>query len=323
LSNKRKIKIAVSAGDPRGIGYDLCILILKYKFNFHITFFANLELLIERAKKLRVNIKKVLENNSNTLPFSFVDIPQKKNDSKYRLLTLETIKCAVESCHKHKTYDALVTLPINKNVLSTENYKFTGHTEYISKLCNSKKKPIMAFFAPKKNFISINSTHVSLKKAIKEVSKENIVKNILEINSFLQCKFNISKPKILITGLNPHAGENGLFGKEEQNIIIPAIHKLKLLGVHIDGPVSGDIAFIPKYRTDYDCIYYMFHDQALAAFKTIFFEAGVNLTIGYPFVRTSVDHGTAEEIIGKKDLISTKSFYNSLNLAYKLSKSRK
>jgi 4-hydroxythreonine-4-phosphate dehydrogenase len=160
---------------------------------------------------------------------------------------------------------------------------------------------------------------MSLLDAIKKVKKNNLINKLQLLHSSLKNQLRIKNPKILVTGLNPHAGENNLFGDEESKHIIPAINKLKELDVYLDGPAPADTALLKNNMKKYDCIYYMYHDQALCAFKTLFFDAGVNLTLGLPIIRTSVDHGTAEELVGKKERISIKSFLNALDIAEKFS----
>lgn len=304
-----ELTFAVSAGDPDGIGYDLCALLHKKKLGFHVLIYADKKILVSRAKLLGINI---LHNKKITI----VDVKKNRKIKCNRDLVLESINKAIESCI-NKTAHALVTLPINKEKLSTSKYLFTGHTEYIAKALKVKKQPIMTFIGNSNIIVATHSTHLSLLDAIKKVKKNNLIKNIQLLHSSLKNQLRINDPKILVTGLNPHAGENNLFGNEEKKFIIPAINKLKRLQISIDGPVPADTALLKDNMNNYDCIYYMYHDQALCAFKALFFETGVNLTLGLPILRTSVDHGTAEELVGKKDKISIKSFLNALNLAQK------
>ena len=301
----KKVTIAVSAGDPDGIGYDLCALLFKIKLKYKIHIYVNKKILFERAKIHGINN---LKNKEITL----IDI-QKKNK---RDLVLQCIKSAANACFLDKA-NALVTLPVNKAKLSTNKSIFTGHTEYIAKILKEKKEPLMTFIGNKNYLIATHTTHLSLLDAIKKVKKKILIKNIKNLNFSLVNQLGITKPKILVTGLNPHASENNLFGSEESNHIIPAIQELKNLKLNIDGPVPADTAILKNNIKKYDCIYYMYHDQALCAFKALFFDTGVNLTLGLPILRTSVDHGTAEDLVGKTDKISIKSFLNALNIAQK------
>lgn len=303
--------ISVSAGDPDGIGYDLCTLLYEKKLTYYVDIYGDKEILLSRAKLLGL---KNLQNEKITI----YDVKKNKKIKTRRELVLESIKSAAESCIKKKSA-ALVTLPVNKEKLSTSKNLFTGHTEYIAEFLKTRNEPIMTFIGNKKLIVATHTTHMSLLNAIKKVKKNNLINKLRLVHSSLKNQLKIKNPKILVTGLNPHAGENNLFGDEESKYIIPAINKLQELGININGPVPADTALLKNNMNKYDCIYYMYHDQALCAFKTLFFDTGVNLTLGLPIIRTSVDHGTAEELVGKKEKISIKSFLNALDIAEKFS----
>jgi 4-hydroxythreonine-4-phosphate dehydrogenase len=303
--------ISVSAGDPDGIGYDLCALLYEKKLNYYVDIYGDKEILLSRAKLLGL---KNLQNEKITI----YDVKKNKKIKTRRELVLECIKSAAKSCIDKKSA-ALVTLPVNKEKLSTSKNLFTGHTEYIAEFLKARNEPIMTFIGNKKLIVATHTTHMSLLNAIKKVKKNNLINKLHLVHSSLKNQLKIKNPKILVTGLNPHAGENNLFGDEESKYIIPAINKLQELGINIDGPVPADTALLKNNMNKYDCIYYMYHDQALCAFKTLFFDTGVNLTLGLPIIRTSVDHGTAEGLVGKKEKISIKSFLNALDIAEKFS----
>lgn len=301
--------IAVSAGDPDGIGYDLCALLFEKNVDFKVKIFGNKELIYNRSKLLGLNINK----NHPNIEIVNINLIAHKN------LALNSINMAVESCKK-KESSALVTLPVNKNKLSTPSKKFSGHTEYLEDIFENKFPTMMTFVSSDRSIVALNSMHLSLKEAIRKVKKKEIIKQIIILNNCLKEQLKIKHPKILITGLNPHAGENNLFGDEEMLHISPAVEELRnKYHIKINGPIPGDTAYLIDNRNNYDCIYYMYHDQALSAFKAVHFDTGVNLTLGLPIIRTSVDHGTAEDIVGLKDKISIKSFINAINLALKLS----
>jgi 4-hydroxythreonine-4-phosphate dehydrogenase len=303
--------LSVSAGDPDGIGYDLCVLLHKKKLNYHINIYGDKKILLSRANLLGI---KNLYNEKITI----YDVKKNKKVKNKRELVLESIKSAAESCIQKKSV-AMVTLPVNKEKLSTSKKLFSGHTEYIAQILKARNDPIMTFIGNNNLIVATHTTHLSLLNAIKKVKKNNLISKIQLLHFSLKNQLKIKDPKILVTGLNPHAGENNLFGDEESKYIIPAINKLKELQIYVDGPAPGDTALLENNRIKYDCIYYMYHDQALCAFKTLFFDIGVNLTLGLPIIRTSVDHGTAEELVGKKEKISIKSFLNALNIAEKFS----
>lgn len=303
--------LAVSAGDPDGIGYDLCVLLYEKNLNYYVDIYGDKDALLSRAKLIGIK-------NLHNEKIKIYDIKKNKKIENKRELILESIKSAVESCVQKKSV-ALVTLPVNKEKLSTSKNLFTGHTEYIAELLKVRNEPVMTFIGNNNLIVATHTTHMSLLNAIKKVKKNSLINKLQALHFSLKNQLKINNPKILVTGLNPHAGENNLFGDEEITHIIPAINKLKELNVFIDGPVPADTALLKNNMNKYDCIYYMYHDQALCAFKTLFFDTGVNLTLGLPIIRTSVDHGTAEELVGKKDKISIKSFMNALYIADKFS----
>lgn len=303
--------LAVSAGDPDGIGYDLCALLYEKQLSCQIVIYGDQEILLSRAKLLGI---KKLQNEK----IAIYDVKKNKKIKNNRELVLESINSAAMSCIQKKS-GALITLPVNKKKLSTPKKLFTGHTEYIGKFFKGNNKPIMTFVGKNNFIVATHTTHMSLLKAIKKVKKNNLIKKLKLLHSALRNQLNIKNPKILVTGLNPHAGENNMFGNEESKFIIPAINELKKLNILVDGPIPADTALLKDNMNKYDCIYYMYHDQALCAFKALFFDSGVNLTLGLPIIRTSVDHGTAEDLVGKKDKISIKSFLNALNIAQKFS----
>lgn len=310
--------IVITAGDPKGIGYDLLLKLAYKNLACNITVLACKNTLLKRARKSKtiINLETKLRKHQGNGSLFINDYQNLENQQKP--IELLTINDAILGCMTSQ-YNALVTLPVNKEKLS-DKLKFSGHTEYLAKKLNVKN-PIMGFY--ENDIIAcLNSTHVSLKKAIQMVKKERIYKNICLINTELKKRFGIKNPKILITGLNPHASENGQFGNEEKKEIIPAINQLIKEKINVFGPHPGDTAFIKKNRDQFDCIYYMYHDQALSAFKSLYFDSGVNVTFGLPIIRTSVDHGTSEDLVGQKSKINPLSFFNAIKLAIKLCKKK-
>ena len=316
-------RILVTCGDPSGIGPDLCVKLAYKKFPANITVLGSSKVIKERADNLKKKIS-FKKNNSihNRLGnLNIIDInypvkvlagfPNKKNSLKI-IQTLETaVKLVLE-----KKFDSIVTLPINKKKLSTKKVKFIGHTEYIAEKCGSKNKVMM--LATNKLRVALLTTHCSLKEIPSLITKKKLKQTIKVINDDLKTKFKIKEPKILVTGLNPHAGENGEFGDEERKVIFPVINELKRKKLSVNGPVPADTAFVNKNIKEYDVFLAMYHDQGLAPFKALSFGKGVNITLGLPFVRTSVDHGTAYDIVGTKKIDSS-SFFEAIKMAIKLS----
>ena len=321
-----KPKIIITSGEPAGIGLDLCLNLAFQKFPAEITILANHNAILERAKlqkkKIIINTKPSLHKGNGEL--YIIDVPFMKKvlpgelDKSNSLAQLISINFAVKECMK-KNYDALVTLPINKKIISSKNKIFTGHTEYISKLCGTKNKEVMMLLDNKNLRVALVTTHIALSDVSKSITK-NKLENIIKIlHNDLKNNFKIKNPKITITGLNPHAGE---FGNEEKRILIPVIKKLINRGLDLTGPIPADTAFTPKYITKTDSFLAMYHDQGLAPFKALAFNSGVNTTLGLPIIRTSVDHGTALDLVGTKKINST-SFFNSIYLAINLANHKK
>ena len=316
-------KILITSGDPSGVGPDLCVNLAYQKFPAQITVIGSSKVISERAqilkKKISFDQKKIKHNGSGEINIIDFDYPFKvkpgipnKNNSKKQL---EILDYAINLA-KEKKFDAIVTLPINKKILSTKKEKFIGHTEYIAKKCKIKKEVMM--LATSKLRVALLTTHHSIKEIPALIKKPKIKKTIEVINYDLKTKFKIKYPKILVTGFNPHAGENGEFGDEERKIISPVINELKRKKIDVNGPVPADTAFVKKNIKEYDVFLAMYHDQGLAPFKALSFGRGVNITLGLPFVRTSVDHGTAYDIVGTKKIDSS-SFFEAIKMAIKLS----
>jgi 4-hydroxythreonine-4-phosphate dehydrogenase len=321
-------KIAITLGDPGGIGPEICVLMAeKYIKKYHIII-TDPDLLIRSAKKLNKKIyinklKKIDETPKsgkclvNVLPIML----NKRNKPGYMnpdnaSFVIRAIETAAKGCLNHD-FHSMVTGPISKSILNQGGFKISGHTELLAKLCNSKS--IMMLMNERLK-VTLQTIHIPLQKVSKQITKKNIIENIKIINSDLINKFGLKKPKILVCGLNPHAGEEGILGNEEINIIKPAINSLKQLGIHIDGPVPADTAFISKFIKEYDVIHTMYHDQGLPVIKYDDFSKTTNVTLGLPIIRVSVDHGTATDLVGK-GTVDISSFVQALKVARDISKS--
>ena len=322
---KKKLpSIIINCGDPSGIGLDLIVFLASQKFPAFLTILANKGALIERSKmhQKKISFNKTLLPHMGDGSLFLKDvnylkkvIPGKPNKENSQV-QLAMIDYAVENCLRKK-YSALVTLPISKEILSTQSKKFRGHTEYIAELVNDGCQEVM-MLAHKNLKVALATTHIALSDVSKNISKEKLTSIITTLNKDLENRFKIKSPRIAITGLNPHAGEGGEFGKEEQKIISPVINEMIKKGLNLEGPLPADTAFTPQKIKETDCFLTMFHDQGLAPFKALSFGKGVNITLGLPFIRTSVDHGTAFNIVGTKK-INTSSFFEALDMAIQLS----
>ena len=317
-------KIIINLGDPSGIGPDLCVKLATQKFNAILIVIGNKKAIENRAKMLNQKIiitNKYSPHQGNSsltiidIKYPYSVIPGKPNKAN-SYAQFKQINFIVNEL-LNNNYDAMVTLPISKKMLSEELPEFKGHTEYISALLNSEGKELM-MLASKKLKVALVTTHVSLKEVPLLITQKKLSDTLKTLNNELKSKFKIKKPKIIVTGLNPHAGENGEFGDEEEKIISPVIKELKMTGYDLIGPIPADTAFTKKNIGMCDAFLAMYHDQGLAPFKAISFGRGVNITLGLPFIRTSVDHGTAFDIVGT-DKVDPSSFFEAIKMAIALS----
>ena len=237
------------------------------------------------------------------------------------IVNCEFIKSSILKCielESKPSVSAIVTNPINKKIMYKSGFKYAGHTEFLASHSKINTQPVMMLVAQDLKTVPL-TIHVPISEVSGLISKELIIKTVKIVAKDLTEYFGINKPKIFITGLNPHAGENGEIGSEEQNIIIPAIRKIKNSNdFEIQGPFSADTLFSSEARKTYDVVICMYHDQALIPIKTIDFNNGVNVTLGLDFIRTSPDHGTGFDIAGKNNA-SPDSLIAAINLAYSMS----
>jgi 4-hydroxythreonine-4-phosphate dehydrogenase len=241
---------------------------------------------------------------------------------------LNTLDIAIEGCLNGE-YQAMVTAPVQKSVISDSGVKFSGHTEYLAEKCNADLvvmmlcgKPIFeSKLLPDQLRVALTTTHIPLQRVSAAITAELIEKTIEIVWQDLKNKFGIKDPSIYVTGLNPHAGESGHMGLEERDVIAPAIERMKKKNYRVSGPFPGDTIFSPDNLKKADVILAMYHDQGLAPFKFATFGEGVNVTLGLPIIRTSVDHGTALGIAGKGQADSS-SMLAALNVAYQMVKAK-
>jgi 4-hydroxythreonine-4-phosphate dehydrogenase len=241
---------------------------------------------------------------------------------------LQTLDIAIDGCLNGE-YQAMVTAPVQKSVISDSGVKFSGHTEYLAEKCGTDLVVMMlcgepifeSKLLPDQLRVALTTTHIPLQKVSASITTELIEKTIEIVWQDLKNKFGIKDPSIYVTGLNPHAGESGHMGLEERDVITPAIERMKQKNYRVSGPFPGDTIFSPDNLKKADVILAMYHDQGLAPFKFATFGEGVNVTLGLPIIRTSVDHGTALGIAGK-DQADSSSMLAALNVAYQMVKAK-
>ena len=307
--------IVITSGEPAGIGPDICLSLASQNMtgtaNTSLYIIADPDLLSERANQLKLSIKFQIHQDTNKLS-SFYDrnklnvIPVKlqadcqagKLDSANSYYVLKMLDLACELCLKNKV-DAIVTAPVQKSIINEAGFAFTGHTEYLAEKSASTHliKPVM-MLATKSLRVALATTHLPLSAVSQAITKSSLSDTIKILNSFLKHQAGIRQPKIVICGLNPHAGENGNLGNEEINTIIPVVEELKQQGLDLTGPLPADTLFTAKYLHNADAVLAMYHDQGLPVLKYSGFGKAVNITLGLPFIRTSVDHGTALDLAG-------------------------
>ena len=300
------IKIAVSSGDPAGIGPDICIKAFGQKkiYDFSPVIFGDKELFKSRAKTLGINAdiqiykgQEELSNDSLWIANRDCDlnILPGRPDPNCANFIISNFQEAVKRTIS-KEFEAVVTCPINKEIINKGGINFTGHTEELAKL--SKIDKVVMMLATQELKVALATTHLPLREVPEYITQDHIEETILIINNDLQENWKIKNPLIKVLGLNPHAGDGGFLGSEDQEILIPVIKKLNDMGLNISGPHSADTAFINNNQIKPDIVLAMYHDQGLPVIKTIGFGKITNVTLGLPFIRTSVDHGTAYDMAG-------------------------
>ncbi|MFA5984639.1 MAG: 4-hydroxythreonine-4-phosphate dehydrogenase PdxA [Methylococcaceae bacterium] len=306
LANQAFPRLALTPGEPAGIGPDLCIQLAQQDLSCQIIAIASPELLLQRAKKLNLDLqihefepnlpsKRHEPGHLTVLPVSLAQSvePGKLNSANSNYV-LSTISHAVQGCLKG-IFDAMVTGPVHKAIINEAGISFTGHTEYIAGITGGS--PVMMLATPGLR-VALASTHLALADVSAAITYDRLSALLKIIDHDLKSQFKISQPRILVCGLNPHAGENGHLGREEIDTIIPVLNNLKKRGLNVQGPLPADTVFTPKYLENADVVVAMYHDQGLPVLKHMGFGQAVNITLGLPIIRTSVDHGTALDLAG-------------------------
>ena len=300
-------RIAITPGEPAGIGPDLAITIAQKSWPAQIVVVASKVLLVQRAKQLNLPIKLIdYDAKSEAMPqkagtLTIVDVPllhpcitgtlNTENGS----YVVETLRIASDM-NMSGEFDAIVTGPVHKGLINKAGISFSGHTEYFAQQANCSD--VVMMLATEGLRVALVTTHIPLAYVSKAITFERLQKVTRILYKDLQSKFGIKKPKIYACGINPHAGEDGHLGREEIEVMTPAFNELRNEGMDIIGPLPADTIFQEKYLKDADAILTMYHDQGLPVLKYKGFGSSVNITLGLPFIRTSVDHGTALDLAG-------------------------
>tara|TARA_Y100000590_G_scaffold178670_1_gene203833 strand:+ start:2043 stop:3023 length:981 start_codon:yes stop_codon:yes gene_type:complete len=311
----------VTIGDLDAIGIRILLDLYKEKKIKNFILFTNKKIIFKFFKKIKSSVKiNIVNEHKNDFNYekNKLNIFNFKADNKH-LNTILSIKNSYIFCLKYKQ-KGIITLPVNKSKVKKNIKNFTGHTEFFEKLDNIKISNMI--FIYNQLLISTLTTHIAINKIYNKIRKKNyIYDKIITLNKSLIKDFNIKKPKIIISGLNPHASENNNIGNEEQDIIIPQLKKLRKININIDGPISGDALLVKKNLNKYNCFVYIFHDQALIPFKYISQFQGINYTSNLKMIRLSPDHGTGYELIKNKKY-SCKSVLNCFKYINKIYKNK-
>ncbi len=298
--------IALTAGEPAGIGPDLCLMLAQRELPMRVVVLADKTLLAQRAEQLGLEVKladyqqdHVHRHTPGTLEIwhhaAALPVQAGKLDSANSPYVLETLSSAVKAC-LDGSFDALVTAPVHKGIINDAGIPFTGHTEFLAQQTGTARVVMMLVGGGMR--VALATTHLPLKDVAAAITPAGLNEVITILHHDLVTRFNIASPRILVAGLNPHAGEGGHLGREEIEIISPVLDALRAKGMDLRGPLPADTLFTPRMLAECDCVLAMYHDQGLPVLKHASFGAGVNVTLGLPIIRTSVDHGTALELAG-------------------------
>jgi len=296
-------RIALTSGEPAGIGPELCVAVARR---------------FRGARLVAIGDRSLLRGCAHVEHVALA-VPRKAGrlepaNSRYVLQVLDR---AIDGCLAGE-FDAMVTAPVHKGVINDAGIPFTGHTEYLA--ARARVPHVVMLLVGGGLRVALATTHLALSDVPRAITRAGLLATLRVLNADLKKRFGIRRPRILVSGLNPHGGESGHLGTEERDVIEPALADAKKLGISVQGPIPADTLFVPARLKGADCALAMYHDQGLPVLKYASFGAGVNVTLGLPFVRTSVDHGTALELAGK-GRADPGSLVEAVKLAVKLASS--
>ncbi|NOT15840.1 MAG: 4-hydroxythreonine-4-phosphate dehydrogenase PdxA [Methylotenera sp.] len=319
--------IAITAGEPAGIGYDLCVKLAHYPIAAKIVVIADQYALKQRAQQLSVPLNicadEVTHLGNGTLQVLHTPTAEPvaagQLNAKNSAYVLKTLTLATLGCVNHQ-FDAMVTAPVHKGIINEAGITFSGHTEFLAELTGTPQVVMMLVGGGLR--VALVTTHLALKDVPQAITRDSLETTIRILHHDLVHKFGIQNPRILVAGLNPHAGEDGYLGREEIEIINPVLAKLRLENINLIGALPADTLFAKHHLNHADAVLAMYHDQGLPVLKHASFGEGVNVTLGLPIIRTSVDHGTALDLAGTGN-INTGSLLAAIELAITLTNSQK
>lgn len=290
-------RLAITTGEPAGIGPEISVAALAAPLPAVLTLIGDAELLAARAALLSHRVPETVEILHVPLAVPSVPGTLDVRNARYVLATLDA---AIDGCTAGR-FDAVVTAPVQKSVINEAGVRFSGHTEYLAERTSTSQVVMMlagtTAHGPLR--VALATTHLPLAEVSAAISSGLLVSVLRIIDHDLRLRFGIAHPRVAVAGLNPHAGESGHMGREEIEVIAPAIEQARREGIDATGPLPADTMFVPGVAQRFDALLAMYHDQGLPVLKYATFGHGVNVTLGLPFVRTSVDHGTALDRAGR------------------------
>ncbi|MEB6379867.1 4-hydroxythreonine-4-phosphate dehydrogenase PdxA [Leclercia adecarboxylata] len=319
-------RVVITPGEPAGIGPDLVVQLAQRSWPVELVICADASVLEARAKQLNLPLTLLPYQAENApLPqqagtLTLLPVPLRTPVTPGQLSTenghyvVETLARACDGCLSGE-FAALITGPVHKGVINDAGIAFTGHTEFFEARSHSPK--VVMMLATEELRVALATTHLPIKAVSDAITPDLLRDVIIILHHDLRTKFGIADPHVLVCGLNPHAGEGGHMGMEEIDTIIPVLDEMRAQGMKLSGPLPADTLFQPKYLDHADAVLAMYHDQGLPVLKYQGFGRGVNITLGLPFIRTSVDHGTALDLAGQGKA-DVGSFITALNLAIKM-----
>lgn len=313
--------VALTAGEPAGIGPDLCAMYAHERFEGRLVIVGDAEVIHERARMRGLDFDvPPYRGRETTAPVSILHMPVAvpvepgRLDARNGRHVVALLDRAIEGCISGEL-DAMCTAPLQKSTINDSGLPFTGHTEYLQERTRSKQ--VVMLLAGGGLRVALVTTHLALKDVPAAITPERVESVARVLDHDLRTRFGIANPRILVAGLNPHAGESGYLGREEIEVITPVIDKLAREGMNIAGPYPADTLFTPRALAGSDAQLAMYHDQGLAVLKHAAFGDAVNVTLGLPIIRTSVDHGTALDRAGQGE-VDAGSLRAAIRLAFEL-----
>ena len=322
-------RLVLTTGEPAGVGPDLVVQCAMRSWPAELVILGCRQTLLARAQQLNVNLQlKPYTSGVDAVPHVagealIIDLPLPSPcvpgqlNAEHAAQVLAQLELAIDLCQSGEC-QGMVTAPLHKGVINDSGVPFSGHTEFLAAATESEQ-PVMLLCSDKLR-VALATTHLPLRAVADAITSRSLERTLRPLERDLRSRFGIATPRITVLGLNPHAGESGHLGSEEMEVIAPVCAALRAEGLSIDGPIAGDTAFTEQYRSNTDAYLAMFHDQGLPVIKYAGFGGTVNVTLGLPIVRTSVDHGTALDLAGSGEA-SEASLSAAIDLGITLSSS--